>query len=567
MKTIFSLIFFITSIFLLLVSSSTRSQDSKLNNNALYSENTTSEENLRLFFESFLNKETIDAFNRFHCLDSDKYEYSKIDIADNKMSMFTCGTSDIEYVTERLPVKIDLRKESVVKAIDEYEADFQDMKIASSYDRYFPVTLFLQGKSQYPFRRVNVDAVTWLSNNIIPAPDTPINGVSAQDIYDKNLRNFFRSMKFYYDYLHNELNLDYELMLYKEMIAEEDSSMAGSWLYFWYNRKDYGSEINMEVNPHQFMGFWLRRELDGSADALHDALLKIINLYDKESSSPSSLIDNTSSFVPAGYEISEEVAGDLNKDGRQDRVIAIKNKNDNTEPRKIIVLLQNENSTFQQDQESSSIIPSEYTTDGTQVFNTASLTIELNNLVVITWGFTSNTTSTFRYIDGQLRLIRIKEFASGAGGYSELILDLIASTIKHTETNTMDENMPSETTTKTFQFPEVTFENTNPDEIVKNTLNTPAGEIITGTLVSGGGIDNYSLLVQTIEGDKIEAYCQPDCGDWFDDVADSEGVTLKNSLKDKKVSMVYAVEANNGRLAGPSNDEKYIFLKQIEFLE
>ena len=247
--------------------------------NLLYSKKVITGKELKLFFESFVNPETIDAFNGFRCLNSD--EYPKVDISGISIGMFTCGTEDIEYVTARLAVKADLRKESITRAIAEYEIDFDSLKIASGYDRYFPVTLFLQGKSQYPFRRVNVDAVTWLSRNIIPSPSIEINGVKAQTIYDTSLRNFFRLMTFYYDYLHHELDLDYELMLYKEMIAEEDGTMAGEWLYFWYNRKNYGADINTEVNPHQFMGFWLRRELDGSADALHSALLKIVNTYDR----------------------------------------------------------------------------------------------------------------------------------------------------------------------------------------------------------------------------------------------------------------------------------------------
>jgi hypothetical protein len=280
MKSTFTVLLFTLSIFIFSCVN-TNAQDADTSNSSrdlLYSKKVITGKELKLFFESFVNIETIDAFNGFRCLNSEGYP--KVDISGISIGMFTCGTEDIEYVSGRLAVKVDLHKESITQAIAKYEADFDSLKIASGYDRYFPVTLFLQGKSQYPFRRVNVDAVTWLSNNIIPSPSIEVKGVKAQMIYDTSLRNFFRSMAFYYDYLHNELDLDYELMLYKEMIAEEDSNMAGNWLQFWYNRKDYGSEVNPEVKSHQFMGFWLRRELDGSADALHLALLKILNTYD-----------------------------------------------------------------------------------------------------------------------------------------------------------------------------------------------------------------------------------------------------------------------------------------------
>lgn len=558
MKSKIQFLFFAASIFIFPASFSINAQEDGGDASNLYSEKIVTEDNLRSFYESFLNKDTIDSFNRFRCFNSESY--TKIDVSEASLGMFTCGTNDIEYVTASLPVKFDLRIASVTEAIEKYEADFHEMKIQSAYDRYFPVTLFLQGKSQHPFRRVNVDAVTWLSNNIIPSPDTVINGVNAQTIYDTSLRNFFRSMKFYYDYLHNELDIEYELMLYKKMIVEEDSHWAGNWLDFWYNRKDYGTNVNPEVKPHQFMGFWLRRELDGSATALHSALLKILEVYDKKGSS-------TKNGTSVNYKIIQETLGDLNKDGIIDKVVALENKNDKSAPTKIVVLLQQQDSTFKEDTESFTIIPSGFD-DVDTAPQIADISIKENELVIDTSGSgaTGNTQSKFRYIDNKLRLTELNTFSAGAGGHSSLAIDLLRSKVELTETNTLDETMPSETTTTLVNFPEILFANADPYAVIKMATADSAGKPVTGILVSGGGIDNYSLGIKTDAG-NIDAYCQPDCGDWFENSTEHEGVTLKNSLKNKKVSIVVATEANNGRLAGPSDDEEFLFLKKIEFIE
>jgi hypothetical protein len=87
---------------------------------------------------------------------------------------------------------------------------------------------------------------------------------------------------------------------------------------------------------------------------------------------------------------------------------------------------------------------------------------------------------------------------------------------------------------------------------------------IAGALVEGGGIDDMHVVVKGV-GKEISAFCDQLCGDLFytgkHDVA-----YLKKNLRGKKVTLTYREENNKGRIAGPGEDERLIFVKKLEFV-
>lgn len=89
----------------------------------------------------------------------------------------------------------------------------------------------------------------------------------------------------------------------------------------------------------------------------------------------------------------------------------------------------------------------------------------------------------------------------------------------------------------------------------------PPSELVKGRLVGGGGLDNYSLRIRPDHGPVIEAYCTNHCGDWFTAPDKNDVVKLKSKLFGKQVSVRVATERNNGRLAGPGDDEYLVFIK------
>jgi len=89
---------------------------------------------------------------------------------------------------------------------------------------------------------------------------------------------------------------------------------------------------------------------------------------------------------------------------------------------------------------------------------------------------------------------------------------------------------------------------------------------VSGKLTSGGGIDNRSITVTLAGGDKIEVYCPAVCDEKMfvtdkDDVAD-----LRKRYKGKQVVLSYRPEKNNGRLAGPGEDDIELFATKLVFV-
>lgn len=88
-------------------------------------------------------------------------------------------------------------------------------------------------------------------------------------------------------------------------------------------------------------------------------------------------------------------------------------------------------------------------------------------------------------------------------------------------------------------------------------------ETISGTLISGGGIDDLSITIFTADGRRIQAYCVGNCGDWFARTDGGDETVLSPRFAGRTVVLTVAPETNRSRIVGPSKDEKLIFVKQV----
>ncbi|MFT0692599.1 hypothetical protein ACDX34_00510 [Acinetobacter bereziniae] len=86
-------------------------------------------------------------------------------------------------------------------------------------------------------------------------------------------------------------------------------------------------------------------------------------------------------------------------------------------------------------------------------------------------------------------------------------------------------------------------------------------------LVGGSGVDDLSLMLKNVQGKTIHAYCDQKCGKWFDPDEEIDGQTLKKQYFEKKVQADIKLEKNAGRVAGPSDDESFYFIKHIKLLK
>lgn len=174
-------------------------------------------------------------------------------------------------------------------------------------------------------------------------------------------------------------------------------------------------------------------------------------------------------FIPKNYKIDMDAEGDLNHDGLKDEVIILMKTKDSTAQRSAIVLLQQKDKSYRLDAKSFGIIEPKYREDGFLNYDYEDIDIEKNGQLVIkqqAMGPNGSIESIYQYIHGELILSHISTFNMGAGGQTELKIDLLKGVAEETDINTMDENMPSETTTKPYKSGKVLFENSDPRAIM-----------------------------------------------------------------------------------------------------
>ncbi|QDW24820.1 hypothetical protein [Pedobacter sp. KBS0701] len=183
--------------------------------------------------------------------------------------------------------------------------------------------------------------------------------------------------------------------------------------------------------------------------------------------------NKVAALIPPGYDIDMEANGDLNHDGIEDKVIVLMKTKDTTAHRLALILLKMDN-TYRVDAKSFSILGSKFREDGYQNYDFEDLNIDKNGQLIFTQqstGPNGSIESTFKYINNELVLTHISSFAMGAGGQTELKLDLIKGIFEQTNINTMKEDMPAETTTKKYKLPKVLFANSDPKNIMINAYN------------------------------------------------------------------------------------------------
>jgi len=124
------------------------------------------------------------------------------------------------------------------------------------------------------FLHVNPSMITWvLDNLLVPTPAYS----EIQDLYDAKGKKFLKSFVYAYKYLHEEKNFSDEVNAYKEGINQNKHMVS------YLEDKYHDDILNSSYDTSYIhIGFWLRRGIDGSDQAVLDALKKILETYDSE---------------------------------------------------------------------------------------------------------------------------------------------------------------------------------------------------------------------------------------------------------------------------------------------
>lgn len=146
-----------------------------------------------------------------------------------------------------------------------------------------PDSLGIIVHSNKDFVHYNPVWVEWATSNLIPSPEDRIGGLIAQTWYDQSFKRFFHLMVESHQLLVQEQLWKYEKIQYLESLKSEDFDALRYFdERFSDELKDYQYPYSHEVMTGPVaISFWLRRDMDGSREAIWNGLSTFMNQFDK----------------------------------------------------------------------------------------------------------------------------------------------------------------------------------------------------------------------------------------------------------------------------------------------
>lgn len=175
------------------------------------------------------------------------------------------------------------------------------------------------------------------------------------------------------------------------------------------------------------------------------------------------------SYVPAGFQIDLQAEGDLNKDKQPDAVLVLLNKKDTAGLRTTLVLF-GQNGSYKLFKKSVTAVGKKFAETGYPVYSVEDVSIDTAGTLKFEMndpGPAGTLESDYQLINKELLLTHIGTFNMGAGGQTELNLDLLKGIYTQEDINTMKENEPTVKFTRKYPIKPVPFENAKPDEIIR----------------------------------------------------------------------------------------------------
>ncbi len=127
---------------------------------------------------------------------------------------------------------------------------------------------------------INPDFIKWVQNNgIISQTNDKLYALA--DAFYKKQRGFILSFIHAYDYITKKEDFEKELELYKQKIA---TGYVLRHLFDRYHHKIQKLYPNESADQITFgIGFWFRREIDGSKKDIYNLIVKLIANHEKKS--------------------------------------------------------------------------------------------------------------------------------------------------------------------------------------------------------------------------------------------------------------------------------------------
>lgn len=171
-------------------------------------------------------------------------------------------------------------------------------------------------------------------------------------------------------------------------------------------------------------------------------------VFPSNGKTPSDFIKNSN------YEILEKSEDYLNEDKNKDIVLVVREKDDKYSNRILLVLIQQNNREYKLIEKNSLILGPEYSNDDFKINDEETVSISNRLLSIETYsiGPKGNLSLFFAVENEKLKLKEAETYNQGAGGQSTMTYSSKTNLVSITQVNTMEEDMPSETTDYKFTY-------------------------------------------------------------------------------------------------------------------
>ena len=134
-----------------------------------------------------------------------------------------------------------------------------------------------------PFTYYNPALIQWGIDQLVPPPDLKIGERTAQELYDLLMRRLFRLMAKSYLHLQRERDVNAERLEYAlAMLSPEFDALEYLPRRFAGALPEFAREESSALQPWGALGFWVRREIDGTALLLWGGLRVVLGRFDGE---------------------------------------------------------------------------------------------------------------------------------------------------------------------------------------------------------------------------------------------------------------------------------------------
>ncbi|MEQ8810808.1 MAG: hypothetical protein RIE59_17180 [Imperialibacter sp.] len=135
------------------------------------------------------------------------------------------------------------------------------------------------------FNLVNPEFLNFVAENLVPATDEYAGGKTMQEIYDNMFQRFARMTVLSHNHLYDSLDVNTEARAYIDLTKYSREFYAPSYLMQKYSspkERALDGRNDTWTQDWQFIGFWLRRKIDGTDEKIWGIVNTIMNQYDKE---------------------------------------------------------------------------------------------------------------------------------------------------------------------------------------------------------------------------------------------------------------------------------------------